>query len=294
MKSKLCVLALGMLFFTSCSSNDDSIVENQESSAQSDQLYALGAKFVDQGTYDSFPKVDISAVVQKYLGKNASEAKAALPASYSMYTSPIGNQGMEGSCVAWATAYAALSSLEYTFRGVSAPRSPEYVFNQIKVSSDCNGAYVSSGLNLIKNQGACSWDEMPYTDAGCTTQPNTAQKNAAGAHKIVNWGTLNKADLTGIKTLLSANIPVIIAVTVDTSFYNMQNTGWIWKGAHSGTVYGGHAICVIGYDDNKQAFKVQNSWGTSWGERGYFWIDYTFFAKSSNGAVNEIYAAYTS
>jgi C1A family cysteine protease len=132
---------------------------------------------------------------------------------------------------------------------------------------------------------------MPYTDAECSTQPNITQKQAASTHTLTTWATINKSDLTNIKTLLSMKLPIIIGVTVDQSFYNMSSTGWIWK-SHSGKTYGGHAICVIGYDDAKQAFKVQNSWGSSWGSNGYFWIDYSFFAKTTKGAINECYVAY--
>ena len=46
------------------------------------------------------------------------------------------------------------------------------------------------------------------------------------------------------------------------------------------TYHGGHAMCVVGYDDNRYggSFEVQNSWGTSWGNNGYIWIEYNDFA----------------
>ncbi|WP_048507900.1 C1 family peptidase [Chryseobacterium angstadtii] len=289
MKSKLMIAALSVLFLSSCNSNEEITAETPQQDLQ--KQYALGARLVDEQTFNSYEKADVEALTLKFKGKSSSAAKNTLPSSYIIPSSAVGNQGSEGSCVAWATAYAAASSLELNFKGVTQSRSPEYVYNQIKVGTCAQGAYVTSGLNLIKNQGVCSWSEMPYTDAGCSTQPNTAQKNAASTHKFTNWGTVNKTDIAGVKNLLSMNLPIIIAVTVDDSFYNMGNTGWIWK-AHSGTNYGGHAICVVGYDDSKQAFKVQNSWGPSWGSSGHFWIDYTFFAKTSGGAINESYVAY--
>ncbi|MCW3160700.1 C1 family peptidase [Chryseobacterium oryctis] len=290
---KLIAFLLGMLSISSCDNSSEEIKQANEPEVNQ-KMYSLGAKFVDPQTYESYQKVDLEALTMKYMGKNASAAKTTLPSSYTITSSPVGNQGAEGSCVAWATAYAAASSLEYNFKGMTFPnatRSPEYVYNQIKIGTCAQGAYVTTGLNLIKNQGVCSWSEMPYTDTSCSTLPNTAQKNAASTHKFTSWATVNKTDLTAVKTLLSMKLPVIIAVTVDDAFYNMGSTGWIWK-SHSGKNYGGHAICVVGYDDAKQAFKVQNSWGTSWGQSGYFWIDYSFFAKSFGGAINECYVAY--
>ena len=44
---------------------------------------------------------------------------------------------------------------------------------------------------------------------------------------------------------------------------------------------GGHAMCVIGYDDtvNGGSFRIVNSWGTGWGDNGYFWLSYKDFIR---------------
>jgi C1A family cysteine protease len=41
------------------------------------------------------------------------------------------------------------------------------------------------------------------------------------------------------------------------------------------TFQGGHAVCITGYDDSKYtgSFLIRNSWGTSVGDGGYFWLD---------------------
>lgn len=289
---KLFAAILGMLSLSSCNRNEEE-QNTQEPNQENKAMHSLGAVLVDEKTYDSFAKVDINALSMKFKGKSAEALITSIPSSYTIpNTPPIVNQGQEGSCVAFATAYAAASTLEYNFKGITNPRSPEYVYNQIKISSCPNGTYVSRGLNLIKDQGVCSWSEMPYTDVECSTQPDATQKTAASTHKFTTWATVDKTNINNVKTLLSMNLPIIIAVTVDGSFDNLSSANkWIWK-SHSGATRGGHAICVVGYDDTKQAFKVQNSWGTSWGDSGFFWIDYTFFAKTTKGAINESYVAY--
>ncbi|MCW1962256.1 C1 family peptidase [Chryseobacterium viscerum] len=289
---KFIAIVLGIVSLTSCNRNEEE--QNIQKPNQENQtMRSLGAVLVDENLYNSFAKADIEALTMKFKGKSAKVLTASIPSSYTITnTPPIVDQGQEGSCVAFATAYAATSILEYNFKGITNPRSPEYVYNQIKISSCPNGTYVSRGLNLIKNQGVCSWNEMPYTDVECSTQPNASQKNAASTHKFTTWATVDKTNINNVKTLLSMNLPIIIAITVDGSFDNLSSAdNWIWK-SHSGTVRGGHAICVVGYDDAKQAFKVQNSWGTAWGDNGFFWIDYAFFAKSTKGAINESYVAY--
>ncbi|HML84276.1 MAG TPA: C1 family peptidase, partial [Bacteroidales bacterium] len=41
-----------------------------------------------------------------------------------------------------------------------------------------------------------------------------------------------------------------------------------------------HALILAGYDDSRQAFKIINSWGETWGSNGTIWVDYTFFLNS--------------
>lgn len=35
-----------------------------------------------------------------------------------------------------------------------------------------------------------------------------------------------------------------------------------------------HSIQIVGWDDNRQAWRIKNSWGTGWGQSGYGWIKY--------------------
>jgi C1A family cysteine protease len=41
-------------------------------------------------------------------------------------------------------------------------------------------------------------------------------------------------------------------------------------------VLGGHAVLVVGYDDSTQRFRVRNSWGSGWGQQGYFTMPYAY------------------
>ena len=46
-------------------------------------------------------------------------------------------------------------------------------------------------------------------------------------------------------------------------------------------------MCIVGYDDNKLdgSFEVMNSWGTTWGNRGFVWITYAQMQQYGNYAV---------
>jgi hypothetical protein len=192
--------------------------------------------------------------------------------------------------VGWAVGYTATGILAYPKYNSwsAAERSPNYVYNQIKISSDCDsGSIVTTALNLIKNQGDCSWNLMPYIDGDCTTLPNTVQTSDASRNNVTNWQTLNVTDVNGIKQALDLGFPVVIAFKVYQSFLDLWNTGGgIWNTANSGNYLGNHATCIVGYDDTKQMFKVQNQWGTSGGNQGFFWVTYDLVG---NSCLKEVY-----
>jgi len=84
-----------------------------------------------------------------------------------------------------------------------------------------------------------------------------------------------------VKKSLSENKPVIIGMNTPLSFRSLYGRD-LWRPWESpDRNYDGHAMCVIGYDDDKYggAFEIQNSWGTDWGNGGYIWITYSDFAR---------------
>jgi hypothetical protein len=82
-----------------------------------------------------------------------------------------------------------------------------------------------------------------------------------------------------VKKSLAEKTPVIIGMNCPDSFQNRNMEVWQPPESPSGD-YGGHALCVVGYDDNKYggAFEVENSWGTAWGNGGFIWIPYPVFS----------------
>jgi C1A family cysteine protease len=111
--------------------------------------------------------------------------------------------------------------------------------------------------------------------------PTASQSSEAANFKISSYAGVYTNDITAVKSLLLSNHPVMIGVYPDNSFFN-ATTEFVWR-SFSGSTYGGHALTIVGYDDARNAFKVINSWGTSWGDNGYSWIDYNFLAQCSVG-----------
>ncbi|HLO37330.1 MAG TPA: Ig-like domain-containing protein [Lacibacter sp.] len=196
---------------------------------------------------------------------------------------PVGNQGAEGSCVAFAVGYAAWSAEKYYRSGATAYSnstnifSPEFLYNQIKFSTDCNsGTAMQTALDFIKTNGICTYQTMPYSSSnGCSVLPTSTQSLEAASHKLVSYVKMYTTDKVAIKSMISKNHPVIITVIADNSFISAK-AGFIWK-SFSGSGSLAHSVVICGYDDAKNAYLVMNSWGTGWGDAGYSWIDYDFF-----------------
>jgi len=258
----LFIVAIGaILVVNSCQKNTDLVepVQTEEASP-----YSFGYLPLPADEYTSIPVVE-------------SIGLKTLPTSVSLNVPPVGNQGYEGSCVAWGTTYAGRStSYQNTHGGVYSTGtnifSPEYVYNQIKASSDCNsGSYVTTGLNLLLDQGVCLWDLMPYTDVDCDVMPNATQTAASSYYTIDSYATV-PLTTEAIKEQLAAGKIVVVAGSVYKEFMNLAYDQVMTS--TKGRNYGGHCYACVGYDDSKGAWKVMNSWGTSWGTDGFGWISY--------------------
>jgi hypothetical protein len=87
-----------------------------------------------------------------------------------------------------------------------------------------------------------------------------------------------------VKKSLSESCPVVISIICPNSFQYPIGDLWAPTEALNSEInhdHGRHAICAIGYDDEKYggAIEIQNSWGAAWGNGGYIWIKYEDFAK---------------
>lgn len=192
-----------------------------------------------------------------------------------------GDQGSQGSCTAWAVGYALKSGAEIAKRGWSRTStahhfSPAYIYNQ-RISGCDSGMTISSALRKVVNQGVCSLNYFPYDDSDYTTNPTDLQEAAAAMYEGGAWYKL--IDVYSMKLCIANNNGVVIGVKVYPDFDDLSETNQIYDDA-SGNSRGAHAICLIGYDDSKNAFKFINSWGTDWGIDGYGWISYDLVDSS--------------
>ncbi len=197
---------------------------------------------------------------------------------------PIGNQGSIPSCVAWATTYY-MGSLQYNFYlSNGAPQvvlSPSYVYNQL-VQGECKGTEIAKALDILQDQGACDFDLFPYQTSNCSEQPGTAQQDNALDSRISDYKLLSGENMVNeVKALLSVyQTSVVVSMGLDGEFGKRDDMGISAYRPHPvnlDEIYGAHAMLVVGYSDRYNAFKLANSWGPSWGDSGFVWVDYAAF-----------------
>jgi hypothetical protein len=212
----------------------------------------------------------------------------------SKYMPAVGDQGNQGSCVGWATAYAARAyyAEQIEHRDISAKAnipSPGWIFDIIHIGKDCDqGAYIPDAMKALTS-GALSLEQFPYDDTKCP-RPLPPARAKATDFKIESfeqvWDQQSDTDLDKVKGALAKGNPVVILASLDQSFFDLSPKNKIWTSDKTKKDEGGHAVTLVGYDDRSQTFKFINQWSTQWGDQGYGRMTYdTFVARVYEGYV---------
>jgi len=204
---------------------------------------------------------------------------------------PIGDQGQYGTCVAWSVGYnlkTALNAIEHGWTqnqlsSTSNQASPQDLWWSIdKKGSNCNGTNFEPALDAIIINGVASLAAVPYpTKVNCSKTSGGDPKN-----KLANYRKIASEkqglEVNNFKGYLNAGRPIAIGAKLGDRFMKWKDASTISMDTYEGKnmQHAYHAMALVGYDDSKNAFRVRNSWGTSWGDNGSIWVDYNFFCES--------------
>lgn len=231
------------------------------------------------------PKGHVVTHVRHLLGAQAPPPAAA---SLEARVARVLDQGPTSACVGFATAQAIDIARGAFTRGTSAlgiytiarsiDRAPA---PDGRLPPLCDaGSQPNQAMRALTEWGAPSEGDWPSDPRTVNREPTLGELEAASSGKIRGtYGlTTPETRVDDLKRALAGGLPVTFAIEVDQAFED--NTGQV-IGAPLGAILGAHDLCAIGYDtspDGSTRVRFVNSWGRTWGDRGFGWGDELFIA----------------
>ena len=185
------------------------------------------------------------------------------------WTTSIKDQGPCGSCWAFGSlaAMEAQNNIEENNLSIDLNLSEQFLLSCSLGS--CDGWYLPSILNWLRDTGTV--DEACFTYQADDTIPcsDVCPDCRDRTWKIKDWGWVHPS-ISNIKGyLLEAPLPTGMTVYEDFYYYEGDIYEHVW-----GSGLGGHLVTIVGWDDTNGCWICKNSWGTDWGEDGWFMIKY--------------------
>ena len=186
------------------------------------------------------------------------------------HVSPVKDQGGCGSCVSFCCValVEAMASIERSQRLDLSEADLHFCSSH---GASCGGWWPSDALNELRGRGTPDEASFPYasafTTAGprCLVQPDRDRR----ATKISEVQSLSS--MADRKTWLTRVGPMSAVFEVFEDFYSYGSGVY----AHaSGNSEGLHCVLIVGYSETERCWICKNSWGTGWGDDGYFKIAY--------------------
>jgi C1A family cysteine protease len=204
------------------------------------------------------------------------------------YVTSVKDQGGCGGCWAFATT-GALEAKTLIGLNLNVDLAEQIVISctdsmtpatDSKPNNCTSGGYMETAADFIKNTGINLETFYPFTQANGSCG-NASSGWQTDPYKIDSWSLAyawNSPDINTLKNAVQTNGPVVVWMKVYSDFQSYGGGTYHYT---SGNYAGNHFVLVVGWDDSKNAFHVKNSWGTSWGESGFFWMAYSEFGNNS-------------
>lgn len=261
-----------------------------------DQISSINNKIINEYSVGAYPLND--SVVPSNPPQNLQNTPSKLDWRNTEYQgqtgnwlTPIKNQGDCGSC--WA--FAAIAAVEAMVNiQIGDPMLDLDLSEQQLVSCcrrGCNGCHGGNSYYawqyLIDNDGAILESAFPYygIDANgcdswktndCNEDPITCDMKEDGWDELTiplgEIGYYDNADFELMEYVLATHGPAVTYMLVysDFKYYN----GGIYEHGQNADLVGGHAVMIVGYDEENNYLICKNSWGPFWGEDGYFRVPF--------------------
>lgn len=195
------------------------------------------------------------------------------------WASPIEDQLHLGSCVGQAVVGAYELLLNKFDRKKFVDLSRLFVYYNARLLDDSVnedvGAYTRDGIKAVNKYGVCSELTWPYLIERFANTPSVQSYEDARHRLIKKYYRIQ--NVKDIVDALNADSPVVTSMNVYESFFELDAGKKILPMPKaSENLIGGHAVSFVGYDLPKKLLLARNSFGTDWGDRGYFWVPFDY------------------
>ena len=187
------------------------------------------------------------------------------------------DQGKIGSC----TANALCSIFEYDTINFKGSRLFLYYNERIYINSTDkdSGAYLEDGIKSLKTYGLCEEKYWSYIIENVYKEPPIDAYINGRKNYLIDAFNINN-NINEIKRWLLRNEPIAISIAIYSNFTN-NKSGIINLPTENEEMIGGHATIICGFDDKNKRFIMRNSWGSYWGDKGYFYLPYDYITDNN-------------
>ena len=283
------IIAFAIFALFSCELENAQPIDPKEDDDEISDDFGMGTDYEQEQAGAPYIPMDLSLVT-------LSDASAVLQSSVSLepWVPPVLSQGAYGTCTAWACGYFARTIMYARENNLSKSDLDDKnnVFSPLDLflsmdgrGNNCMGSWSGEAFSVMQNRGIATIATAPYENLGnCDWNPLPAWNNEAGNFKIEKYRRVEHTNIEALKSYIQLGRPVQVSCKLGLNFRYINDDSVWYEDDYSGEdrYHGRHAMVITGYDDDmgaNGAFRIVNSWGSNWGDNGYFWVDYNFFAN---------------
>lgn len=196
----------------------------------------------------------------------------------------IYNQGNTSSCTAQGIAAAVYFDRAKQKLPVFNPSRLFIYWNERVMEGSTmsdDGAIIRDGVKSLAKVGYCNEDIWKFDESLLLKKPSNDCFNQSKKYKSLSYYRIDNSKIRDIKNCLAQGFPIVFGATLYASFDEADKAaGVVPLPKKDEEILGGHCMLLVGYDDDKNLFKIRNSWGEESGDKGYNYFPYDYLVDT--------------